>query len=311
MPDDSLWPDGKKFAFTVFDDTDKGTLENLRPVYALLQDLGFRTTKSCWSFRGDPNLGRFPGDTLDDPEYRRWLLELQAQGFEIGWHSATWHGSKHDRMSAALERFFEVFGHYPLTATNHASNEGSIYWGSYRLSGWRRTLYNLVTHFHNTNIFRGHQEGDEYFWGDLCREKIKYFRNFVYQDINTLKACPYMPYYDPERPYVNHWFASSNGCDVATFNRCLSEKRLDRLEAEGGACVMYTHFANDFFKNGVLNERFRETMTGLSKRSGWFVPVGTLLDYLLQKNNRHVLSVAERRKLERKWFFEKIFIGSN
>ena len=40
------WPHGKRFAFTVFDDTDSATLENVSPVYALLRDLGFRTTKS-------------------------------------------------------------------------------------------------------------------------------------------------------------------------------------------------------------------------------------------------------------------------
>ena len=35
-----LWPDGKRFAFTVFDDTDRATLDNVREVYALLADLG-------------------------------------------------------------------------------------------------------------------------------------------------------------------------------------------------------------------------------------------------------------------------------
>lgn len=30
------WPDGKAFAFTIFDDTDFPTLDNVGPVYALL-----------------------------------------------------------------------------------------------------------------------------------------------------------------------------------------------------------------------------------------------------------------------------------
>ena len=88
---DIAWPEGKRFAFSIFDDTDMATLENVGGVYAFLGDAGFRTTKSCWVFRGDPRQGKFPGDTLDDAPYRRWLLDLQAKGFEIGWHGATWH----------------------------------------------------------------------------------------------------------------------------------------------------------------------------------------------------------------------------
>lgn len=87
-----ILPDGKRFAFTIFDDTDCATLENVRGVYALLAELGFRTTKSCWVVDGDRSQGKFPGDTCDRPEYRQWLLELQAQGFEIAWHGPTWHG---------------------------------------------------------------------------------------------------------------------------------------------------------------------------------------------------------------------------
>ena len=85
-------PDGKRFAFTISDDTDSATLENVSGVYALLAELGFRTTKSCWVVDGDRSQGKFPGDTCDRAEYRQWLLELQAGGFEIGWHGPTWHG---------------------------------------------------------------------------------------------------------------------------------------------------------------------------------------------------------------------------
>src|ERR1017187_4114815 len=48
----ALWPDGKSFAFTVFDDPDSQTLEAGREVYAFLASLGFRTTKGVWPIRG-------------------------------------------------------------------------------------------------------------------------------------------------------------------------------------------------------------------------------------------------------------------
>ena len=62
------WPEGKDFAFTVFDDTDHSTLENAHPVYDLLGDLGFATTKSVWTFppaQGVPP-GRIGGSTCED-----------------------------------------------------------------------------------------------------------------------------------------------------------------------------------------------------------------------------------------------------
>ena len=310
MTTKNIWPDGKRFAFTVFDDTDAATVENVAPVYAFLSDLGFCTTKSCWPLRGNPDQGKFHGDTLDDNHYRQWLLNLQSQGFEIGWHGATWHGVHRDRTIAALERFFEVLQHTPHTAANHTGNDEAMYWGSYRMDGWRRMVYNLLTRFRNRDISKGQIEGDRHFWGDLCQRHIKYYRNFVFQDINTLKACPFMPYHDPARPYVNYWFASSNGQAVSNFNQRLCEANQDRLENEGGACIMYTHFANGFYQNGKLNARFEQLMTRLAKKNGWFVPVTTLLDRLLAINGHSDITDTQRRQLEWKWLREKVFIGT-
>ena len=304
------WPDGKSFAFTAFDDTDLATLENVPAVYSFLADQGMRTTKSVWVRDGAPDRGSLVGQTCDNPEYLRWALDLQSQGFEIAFHNCTWHGLPRDEIRAALDKFARHFGHYPITATNHTDVEDSIYWGSARLTGWRAPLYDLLTRYHNRGKYRGHVEGDKYFWGDLCQKHVKYFRNFVYEDINTLKACPVMPYHDPLKPYVNYWFASSDGHDIETFNRCLAEENQDRLEAEGGACILYTHFSCGFNENGRLNPRFRELITRLSKKNGWFVPTSTLLDYLLQNGAQRDITNRQRRRLERKWLSEKIWVDT-
>ena len=42
-------------------------------------------------------------------------------------------------------------------------------------------------------------------------------------------------------------FIGTNNVNI--FNKCLSNKNQDRLENEGGACIMYTHFADGFCKN--------------------------------------------------------------
>ncbi len=304
------WPDGKRFAFTVFDDTDSATLENVRDVYALLADLGFRTTKSCWVVEGDSRQGKFPGDTCDRPEYLKWLMELQSRGFEIGWHGPTWHGLPRAETIAALDRFAELFGHHPLTAANHTGSPVGLYWAESRLSGVLSGIYQMLTLGRNQGKYRGHIPGDDNFWGDVCKERITYYRNFVFQDINTLKACPVMPYFDENRPLVNYWFASSNGRDLQTFNHCLAEKNQDRLEEEGGLCIMYVHFAYGFYDGRRLDERFQSLMRRLAAKGGWYAPAHTVLDHLHQRCGRHVITAAERGRLERKWFYEKLLVGT-
>jgi hypothetical protein len=153
---------------------------------------------------------------------------------------------------------------------------------------------------------QGHIEASPLFWGDLCRQKITYVRNFVLGDINTLKACPVMPYHDPARPYVKYWFASSEGGDVASFNAMLRENNQERLRREGGACIIYTHLAKGFVEKGRVDKRFRTLMERVARMDGWFVPVRTLLDFIVQIRGNHVITCAERNRLERRWLWYKI-----
>jgi hypothetical protein len=168
-------------------------------------------------------------------------------------------------------------------------------------------IYNALTMNRNGEGFSGHVEGSPLFWGDMCKQKIKYVRNFSLWDINTLKACPAMPYHDPARPYVNYWFAASEGPNVDSFNSMISERNLERLMGEGGACIMYTHFASGFISNGEINSSFRHLMKRLSKRNGWFVPVHTLLDYILQAREEQSITRQQLSALERKWLWHKIW----
>ncbi len=65
LPAAFVWPGGHKFAFSIFDDTDWATVENVKPVYDLLADLGMRTTKSVWMFRGEGS-PKISGATCED-----------------------------------------------------------------------------------------------------------------------------------------------------------------------------------------------------------------------------------------------------
>jgi hypothetical protein len=301
------WPDGKRFAFTVFDDTDLQTLENAPPVYSLLGQLGFRTTKSVWPVAGAarPRVG---GATCEEPGYAAWVQSLQADGFEIGLHNATYHTSPREVTERAFRRFQELFGHPPRSLANHTGCDESIYWGTHRLTGAHAALYRLLTRSRGRDVFAGHVEGSPLFWGDLCREQVHYVRNFVFGSINTLRACPWMPYHDPARPYVNAWFASSEGPVATSFCAMISEANQDRLEAEGGACIMYTHFGCGFYEDGRLHPEFRRLMERLARKQGWFVPVSTLLDHLAAAGGGqpHTLRPGERALLERRWLLHKL-----
>ena len=127
----------------------------------------------------------------------------------------------------------------------------------------------------------------------------------MFGDINTLKLCPFMPYYDPARPYVRGWFASSEGPNVETFNRTVSESSQDRLAQEGGACIMYTHFARQFVIDGKIDPRFQALMNRFSRLNGWFVPTHTLLTFLQQGGKPYVITDAERSHLECRWLRHK------
>ncbi len=304
------WPDGKDFAFTVFDDTDRATVENVKPVYDFLGDLGFRTTKSVWPLRAGGTAGADDdGSTCEDPEYLEWVLGLQARGFEIGLHGVASRSSPRGETVRGVARFRELFGPEPVTYATHMGNAEGMYFGPARLSGVQRVLYSLYAARHYKGRIRGHVEGDEYFWGDVCREHVKYVRNFVFPDINTLKACPVMPYHDPRRPHVNYWYAASNGMLVDQFVATTAEANQDRLAAEGGACVMYTHFACGFLPGGELEPRFERQMRRLAGMNGWFVPVRTLLDFLIRTRGHHELTAVERNRLEMRWLMHKARVG--
>jgi len=302
------WPEGKDFAFSVFDDTDLTTLENGPPVYELLAECGLRTTKSVWPLRGgdNPAIG---GGTCEDPAYLAWVETLQRQGFEIGFHNATYETSARERTIRGIERFRELFGHYPSSHANHSTCGENIYWGSQRCSGLNRVAYDVLNRFRTRGAFEGHVESSPLFWGDVCRDRVKYVRNLVHSDINTLAFCPLMPYHDPKRPYVNYWFASTEGPTVDTFVDAVSDRNQDRLAAAGGACIMYTHFGSGFAPGGRVDPRFARAMRRLGAKSGWFVPVSTLLDHLLAAKGHHVITDAQRARLERRWLLHKMRVG--
>jgi hypothetical protein len=307
------WPEDRAFAFTVFDDTDSSMISNSKPVYDMLERLGFRTTKSCWvrvaAANEDPTND---GSTIEDPEYRDWLLRLKASGFEIALHNTSSASSTRDQTIRGIEKFIEIFGSRQFTFANHTNTRDSVYWASNRLTGPPKVIYRLLTRQHNDRKYVGHHRESDYYWGDLLKKHVKYIRNFTFNEVNTLRVCPEMPYYNPETPEANMWFASCDGHDFRRFCDVLSRKSIDRLVAEGGLCIMYTHFAHGFVRqDGSLEPRFIETMEYIAQKNGWFATLSEVLDYLLAKNGVKAISKQEHDRLSWKWLLQKIGNGGS
>ncbi len=305
------FPQNKHFAFSIFDDTDHSTLGNTERVYGLLSEIGLRTTKSAWSLPATD--GREHGSSLADRPYLAFVRELQSRGFEIGLHNVRSHPSTREVTQKGIEVFRDLIGNDPHTFSNHDNNRENIYWGALRLPTMPAQLaYRCATAFIRRNYWEGHIEGSPFFWGDICRQYVKYVRNFAFDEINLDKVNPSMPYHEPNKPFVNMWFSSSNGGEVESFCRILSEKNQDRLEEEGGVCIVYTHFAYGFHENGGLHKRFETLIRRMAGKNGWFVPVGTLLDHLRkERNGDDNIDPTELVTMGRRWLFERLRNGTS
>ncbi len=292
------FPDNKKFAFTIFDDTDLSTVENIQPVYRLLAELGMRTTKSVWPL-ASVSEGKFSGSSLQDPEYLALMLQLRDLGFEIALHNVRNHHATRDMVRQGLEEFRRLIGYYPVVHANHSRNAENVYWGAARFRSLK-PFYAIGSSITGARTFTGHHAESDCFWGDLCQEHIKYVRNFVFREINLDRVNPSMPYHESGKPLVNYWFSSCNGADLEHFCELLSEENQDKLEREGGVCIVYTHFACGFVENGRVHPRVEELLRRLAARPGWFVPVSTLLDHLRAQRSPSI-SRAEILSMECRW----------
>ena len=279
-----VFPDGKKFAFTIVDDTDMATLERLRPLYEILERYGLRTTKTVWV--RESNNESHPanrGVSLRDPAYREFILGLNQRGFEIALHGVRGGDSLRQETLDGIEEFSSIIGKRPSMQINHSINRDNLYWGPHLYaSALFRTAVGLAV----KQQFDGHDPGSPYFWGDVAKQHVKFVRRFTFADINLYAINPSMPYHLDDKPFVNHWFPTADGNRMIEFDELLKTENLDRLEREGGVCIVFTHLGSGSFnRNGgpIPDPRFEERIKAIAARPGWFVPASTILEFLKQQ----------------------------
>jgi hypothetical protein len=295
------FPDGKRFAFTIFDDTDVGTLESLRPIYDLLAQLGLRTTKTVWplDYLGS---SAFAGSvTLEDPQYCDYLRTLQSQGFEIAFHGATMETALRADTARALESFRNVFGHAPTSYAAHSHNRDNLYWGRHRFHSplWR-ALY-AATAGRGEPEYSGHVAGSDVYWLDLAPE-LRYVRSFTFAGVDLDKVTRRFPYSTAQTPRIKGWFPSCDADNVQEFVELLSDENQSALESGRGICILSTHLGKGFVRNGRVREDVVRVLESLSRRSGWFVPLTTLLDYVAAQRGISRLSRWQLFSMEGLWF---------
>lgn len=300
------FPDGKKFAFTIIDDTDMATLGRLRPVYAVLEKYGLRTTKTVWVYESNqtshpPN----QGDTLQNPEYRQFIGGLQNRGFEIALHGVRGGNSRREDTVAGLDDYRRILGAYPRIQINHSLNRDNLYWGRhlYALPPLRWAAGLVIR-----SEFSGDDPASDYFWGDIAQQRIQYVRRFTYSEINLWRVAPQMPYHLPDMPFVNYWFPTANGDRVIEFEALLSDENIDRLERESGVCLVFAHLGSGSFGSAEkVDRRFEDRIRAIAARNGWFVPASQILDFLKRQPGwTGKMSYSERIRLDLKFLAQRI-----
>jgi hypothetical protein len=116
-----------------------------------------------------------------------------------------------------------------------------------------------------------------------------------------------MPFIEKNKKYSNYWFSSSDGHTVEEFNDLIARGNIDKLIAENGLCIVYTHFAKGFLeKDGEINRTFKENIDYLSSQNGWFAPVTEILDYLLESKRKNTVNLFYINLLDFKWLIQRI-----
>lgn len=117
-----------------------------------------------------------------------------------------------------------------------------------------------------------------------------------------------MPYHDPEKPFVNYWFAASDSASLSRFVKNFTLGNLERLVEARGLCIAYVHFGAHFARNGKVDPEFSRRLQWLASRDGWFAPVSTILDYLHDCRNPAdgAISPKSLRRLETRWLADSV-----
>jgi hypothetical protein len=254
----SWLPGSYKAAVSITDDPDNGSLPRFKAIYDFLMEINFPTTRAMWvypktEYTGTPPLKiDFTASLLSDPECLQYCKKLQSKGFEICLHGASCGNNNRKRTLDALNFVEEHFKSSQVFIC-HSKNAENLYWDANTANfPVEKKLLQLYT----KNRCFGEMPDSQYFWGDICREKINFIRLYRTRSVNTLAFNPSMPYHDFSKPFVNYWFSATKGYIPNLF----SENNLDQLCDQNGASILYQYMHKYVNEDLKIPKQLRETM---------------------------------------------------
>jgi hypothetical protein len=259
-----LWPAYPyKAGFCITDDTDAAAFEQIKTVYDFLVNQGFLTTKTVWPFPPSAHCGIPPapqstlrGVTLEDKRYLDYCKMLSSKGFEICLHGASAGNNLRESTMQAFH-FLKSEIRHSDTFICHSKNADNIYWNEKITSLFPfHYLLKLVSHYKCS----GEVLTSPYFWGDMCHKHINQIRLYRTRRMNTLKKNPSMPYFCPNRPFVNSWFSATK----RSLGDCTIKENQERLINENGLTVLYQYLHRYASTDGkILNRQFTDAIESL------------------------------------------------
>jgi hypothetical protein len=307
-----MYPAGREFAFTLLDDTDDMSLSKGRPVYALLQQHGLRTTKTVWA-RSVPPAERgiyHAGETLQDPGQLEWIRALEQAGFEIAFHNAAMASSTRAQTMAALAALDASLARPVRLHCNHGQNQENLYWGHRRYrSGPVALLAWLAAGRRGRQVFQGEQPGSPFYWADIAEQRMHYLRNLSFSRLGGRSIPPGRPYREPRKLQRPVFFNTADAPDAEAFCRLVTPAAIEQLRRTGGWAIVSTHLGKGFHTPRGIHPGFRRIIEHLGQQPGWYVPVSTLLDHLCQQQGSAPLGRWQRLAMELAHGWDRLVTG--
>jgi len=254
----SWLPGSYMAAVAITDDPDDSSLPKIKAIYDFLMEINFPVTRAMWvypktEYTGTPPLKcEFVAPLLSDPECLQYCKKLQSKGFEICLHGASCGNNNRKRTLDALNFINEHFEPSPVFIC-HSKNAENLYWDANTANA---PVEKMLLQLYTKNRCFGEIPDSQYFWGDICREKINYIRLYRTRSVNTLAFNPSMPYHDFSKPFVNYWFSATKGYIPKLF----SQSNLDQLCAQNGASILYQYLHKYINEDLTIPKQIRESL---------------------------------------------------
>jgi hypothetical protein len=235
----SWLPGNYQAAIAITDDPDNSSFESFKTMYDFLLNIDFPTTRAMWVYNNSEPTGtpplqvKFTAPLLSELECLKYCKELSRRGFEICLHGASCGNNNRIRMIDALNFLSKEIAWSPMYIC-HSKNAENLYWDSKTANS---NLEKKILQMYTKNRCFGEIADSQYFWGDICREKINFIRMFRTRSLNTLNFNPSMPYHDFSKPFVNYWFSATKGYIPTLF----TEANINSLCEQNGVSILYQY----------------------------------------------------------------------